>query len=271
MATDALLGVLAAFVLAELAPWGGYDVIGTIVSIFLGVVGGVAVARFFRRRTLIAIDVALIVIYLVIAWTPIVVPFTSRWIRNDPLPSDTLDAVVVLSAGILSDSSLSSTGADRLLSGLELLRAGRARRIITTREVWRRRRGTITSDSDQARLISLASASDRWTVIPGPKTTHDEAVLTARQLIPQGEKRIVVVTSPMHTRRACAVFEAVGFTVVCRAARERDNATNPPIGQHDRLAAFRAYGYELVGVLKYRAFGWLTPQAAVTPGARGSS
>jgi uncharacterized SAM-binding protein YcdF (DUF218 family) len=264
IATDTLLGVLAAFVIAQLAPWGQYDLIGTIVSVLLGALGGLVVGRFFRRPILIAINVSLIVLYLVIAWTPVVVPFTSRWIRVDPLPSDTLDAIVVLSGGMLSDSSLSGNAADRLLTGLELIRAGRARRLITTRQSVETPRGRITSDSDQTRLISLASVADRWSMVIGAHTTRDEAVLTSQLLFPRGQKRIAVVTSPLHTRRACAVFEAVGFSVVCRASRERDNATNPPFGEHDRLAAFRSYGYELVGFVKYRMRGWLTPHPGVT-------
>jgi hypothetical protein len=62
----------------------------------------------------------------------------------------------------------------------------------------------------------------------------------------------------MHTRRACAVFEAVGFRVVCQASRERDFVTDHPIGNRDRLAAVRAYGYEVMGMIKYRAKGWLS-------------
>jgi uncharacterized SAM-binding protein YcdF (DUF218 family) len=272
LATDALLGILAVFIVAELTPFRGYELAGTILSVLVGAAGGAAIGQLFRRRVLITIDALLIVAYLVVAGTPIVAPFTTRWIRNDPLPPDTLDAVVVLSASVLSDSALSANAADRLLSGLELMRDGRARRIITTRQVEPNPHGEITSDGDQRRLISLASiAADRWTIVPGAKTTHDEALLTSRLLIPAGEKRIIVVTSPMHTRRACAVFEAVGFTVVCRAARERDGVTNPPSGTHDRLAALRSYGYELVGFAKYRAMGWLTPRPVVTQGTGGSS
>lgn len=271
LATDALLGILAAFVLAQLAPWGTYDVIGTIVSVVAGAIGGLVVGRLLRPRVLVGIDVALIALYLIITWTPIVVPFTSRWVRIDPLPADTLDAVVVPSASVMSDSALSTIAADRLLAGLELVRAGHARRIITTRQIAHVGDRLVSSDSDQARLVSLASSTDKWTIVDGPKTTRDEAVLTARLLLPRGEKRIIVVTSPLHTRRACGVFEGAGFTVVCRAARERDNATNPPVGQHDRLAAFRSYGYEVAGWLKYRSRGWLTPSSAVTSKAGGSS
>jgi len=272
LATDALLGVLAAFLLAELTPVGGYELPGTLASLCVGVAGGALIGRMFKARVLIGLDVALIVAYLLAVGTPIVGAFTSRWIRIDPLPTGTLDDVVVLSAGLMSDSSLSSTAADRLLSGLELMRAGRGWRLVTTRHVVPNGAGEITSDTDQARLIALASIPpDKWTVVNGATTTREEALFTARLLIPRGEKRIIVVTSPLHTRRACATFEAVGFSVVCQASRERDHVTNPPLGTHDRLAALRSYGYEVAGVLKYRALGWLTPRPVVTPGAGGSS
>jgi uncharacterized SAM-binding protein YcdF (DUF218 family) len=272
LATDALLGVLAAFVVAELTPLGGFELLGTIAALLTGAVAGVLIGRWLRPGVLVGIDVALVAVYLLVAGTPIVVPFTSRWIRIDPLPPDTLDAVIVLSAGVMSDSSLSSTAADRLLTGLELMRAGKGRRLVTTRHVQETGRGELNTDSDQARLVALASVpADKWTVVAGPTTTREEAVLTARLLIPRGETRVAVVTSPLHTRRACATFEGAGFSVICRASRERDHVTNPPLGAHDRLAALRAYGYELAGALKYRARGWLTPHRVVTEGVGGSS
>jgi uncharacterized SAM-binding protein YcdF (DUF218 family) len=129
----------------------------------------------------------------------------------------------------------------------------------------------ISSDVDQRRLISLASVAGAWIVVDSVHTTRDEAVRSAARLLPEGARSIIVVTSPMHTRRACATFEAVGFRVVCRASRERDFATNPPVGNRDRLAALRAFGYEQLGMIKYRARGWLTPHSLVTPATGGSS
>ena len=156
-------------------------------------------------------------------------------------------------------------------STLELMRAGHARRLVTTKQIQEVASRTITSDSDQTRLITLASMTDRWTVVDGVHTTRDEAVRSAELLLPKGERTIAVVTSPMHTRRACKVFEAVGFKVYCRASRERDNATNPPEGKQSRLAALRAYGYELMGMVKYSMRGWLTPRPTLTRSTGGSS
>jgi uncharacterized SAM-binding protein YcdF (DUF218 family) len=275
IATNALLGVLAALVIAQLAPWGDGDKAGTGVGILAGAVAGIVAGRLIRPKLLIGLEIALLAIYLLIALTPIMTPVTDHWVRNDALPADTLDAIVALSAGVKSDSALNTTAADRLISALELMREGRARRLVTTRQIedygWGWRSRTINSDVDQRRLISLASLAGVWIVVDSVHTTRDEALRSAARLLPEGARSIIVVTSPMHTRRACAAFEAVGFRVVCRASRERDFATNPPVGNRDRLAALRAFGYEQLGMIKYRVRGWLTSRTLVTPVTGGSS
>jgi uncharacterized SAM-binding protein YcdF (DUF218 family) len=192
-------------------------------------------------------------------------------VRIDKLPADTLDAVIALSAGVKSDSALNAPAADRLISALELMRDGHGRRLVTTRQRDVKGVRVIDSDRDQRRLISLASLDGVWTVVDSVHTTRDEAVRTAALLLPTGARSIIVVTSPLHTRRACAVFEAVGFRVYCQAARERDFVTIHPTANRDRLAALRAYGYEVMGVLKYRMKGWLTPRPPVTTAPGGSS
>jgi len=269
--TDALLGVLAALLVAQMAPWGDGDVAGTSLSVFVGIAGGVAMGLLRRSSLLVGLDVALLGAYLLVAMTPIMTPIGEHWMRVDSLPADTLDAVIALSAGVKSDSALNAVAADRLIGALELMRQGHGRRLVTTRQRDVKGRRTIDSDTDQRRLISLASLEGTWTVVDSVHTTREEAVRSAAVLLPAGARSIIVITSPMHTRRACAVFEGVGFRVVCRAARERDFVTNHPAGNRDRLAALRAYGYEVMGMVKYRAKGWLTPHPPVTTGPGGSS
>jgi uncharacterized SAM-binding protein YcdF (DUF218 family) len=271
IATNALLGVLAGLLVAQLAPWGDGDVAGTSLSVFVGMVGGIATGHFLKPSLLVGLDVGLLAVYLLVAMTPIASLLTDRWVRVDKLPADTLDAVISLSAGVKSDSALNAVAADRLLSALELMRDGHGRRLVTTRQRDVKGVRVIDSDRDQRRLISLASLDRVWTVVDSVHTTREEAVHTAALLFPSGARSIVVVTSPMHTRRACAVFEAVGFRVFCQAARERDFVTIHPTANRDRLAALRAYGYELVGMVKYRFKGWLTPRPPVTTAPGGSS
>ena len=79
----------------------------------------------------------------------------------------------------------------------------------------------------------------------------------ARLLLPAGARSIALVTSPMHTRRACATFERAGFRVHCVSSGEGLAVTRHPVTSLDRLAAFREYVYERLGMVEYRAKGWL--------------
>jgi len=66
-----------------------------------------------------------------------------------------------------------------------------------------------------------------------------------------------VVTSPMHTRRACATFAKAGFQVTCVAAFEHDTPASRPHSPGERLAAWRAYLHERLGMVKYGWQGWV--------------
>jgi uncharacterized SAM-binding protein YcdF (DUF218 family) len=108
-------------------------------------------------------------------------------------------------------------------------------------------------------MVALSHVAAKWDVVDSVYSTRDEASRAAALLVPAGAKTIVVVTSPMHTRRACATFEGVGFKVYCQPAREHDHDTWHPAGPADRLAAFRSYLYERLGMVKYRVKGWVAP------------
>jgi uncharacterized SAM-binding protein YcdF (DUF218 family) len=199
-----------------------------------------------------------LVAYLVLAWSPVMRPFSHTRIRNDPANGHQAGAIVVLSSGVTTDTTLDQQGADRLLTGLELLRSGRAPLIITTRV----RRDfpaslTLWSDADQRRLISLAGAERLWLQTASVGSTREEAIRAAELLLPMRIHRIVVVTSPMHTRRACATFESAGFSVQCVAARERTVPVRNPQTVTERLTGSKRYLYERNATMKYRAAGWI--------------
>jgi uncharacterized SAM-binding protein YcdF (DUF218 family) len=105
-------------------------------------------------------------------------------------------------------------------------------------------------------LVHLAGVDSIWTVLDSVVSTRHEAERAAASL-PPSNRTIIVVTSPMHTRRACATFEKVGFRVYCMPAEERLWITRHPELPRDRVPAFRMYLYERVGWLKYRWKGWI--------------
>jgi uncharacterized SAM-binding protein YcdF (DUF218 family) len=155
------------------------------------------------------------------------------------------------------DGVLDVSGTERLLSGLAVWRRTHAHLLITTRVEDSGRGAPVTSDADQRALIQLAGDTTAWRIAAPAHTTHDEALRTAELLAPAQSRSIVVVTSPLHTRRACATFEALGFHVVCIPSDERRYAIDSLSGPGERFDAFFDWLYEQLGMVKYRLHGWI--------------
>jgi uncharacterized SAM-binding protein YcdF (DUF218 family) len=199
-----------------------------------------------------------IVVFCVVTLTPFVtiaLP-TKKLVRNDKLPTQALDAVIVLSAGITADSLLMPEPLDRLLTGLSLMRDSVAPVLVVTQP--RSTSNGATAAPDQARVRALVSRPFPMLTVDSVHTTRDEAIGAWRMLRPRGATRVAVVTSPMHTSRACATFEHVGFVVTCVSAISRVYSVGRPESGQDRLALFRAWLYELAAWSEYRWRGWVT-------------
>jgi Uncharacterized conserved protein len=209
-----------------------------------------------REHWLFVVSGVLLLLYYFITTGPVMGRIANQWVRDDGRPSGQ-DAIVVLSGYVQSDSALNISGTERLLSAIELYRSGVAPRIVTTRVDIDDALGHRSSTIDQQRLLSLAGITSGWIEVDSVSSTRDEAVRSAKRLLPEGLRHIVVVTSPFHTRRACATFEAVGFTVSCFPSRSRGVATQHPHNSEERLAAFGEYVYERLGMIKYRWKGWI--------------
>jgi uncharacterized SAM-binding protein YcdF (DUF218 family) len=251
----ALLGALLGLLIALLGIPGVAAVHDTALVGSVGAALGALLGAAGWTRGLRLVGAPVLVLFLLVA----LVPWTglaARWMRADPPPAGGVDAVVVLSAGMSGDSTISSGGLDRLLSGVELVRSGVAPRLITTRMVNRFGGVRVTNDADVRRIVHLAGLDSAWIMVDSARVTHDEANRTARLLLP-GARRIVVVTSPSHTRRACATFEKVGFQVWCSPALERDQRSSRATTPDQRLGVFGALLYELAGSAKYRIMGWI--------------
>lgn len=201
---------------------------------------------------------AAILAFCVIAMTPFVTSVlpTKTLVRRDSLPNETLGAVIVLSAGITADSLLTPEPLDRLLTALELMRDSIAPLLVVT-EPQRSGHG-VTAASDQARVRSLVARPFPMLRVDSVHNTHDEAVNAWRLLRPRGATRIAVVTSPLHTRRACATFEQVGFTVTCVPAVTRTYSLENADNGLDRLVVFREWLYERAALFEYRTRGWVS-------------
>jgi uncharacterized SAM-binding protein YcdF (DUF218 family) len=222
----------------------------------LAVFAGAVLARTRARKVLWAAALGFGVLLTLVAYTPIMRWPTRALIRSDPIESGGVQAIVVLSGGITADGYLQGSGLERLLTGASLVRRGVADTLILSRERVGRGASQVTSDADQQRILALLAPPPRVLVVDSVHSTRDEAVHMAALARTRGLTRVAVVTSPLHTRRACATFAKVGFRVTCVASDSRDVALQR-LPLVDRVRAFRLALYELAALTLYRARGWI--------------
>jgi uncharacterized SAM-binding protein YcdF (DUF218 family) len=186
-----------------------------------------------RRRWLAAlIGAAVIYCVAIEVWLP----------RDEPFASN-IEAVVVLSSGLRKDGTLDANAAARLRRGADVANATAA--VLFTTRVQRQKPPILLSDSAQKRVLDSALLRPRWTIADGiALNTRDEASRVSRST---PVRRIALVTSRLHTRRACATFERLGFVVTCvSASRER------PLWKTPYFVL-----YESAALIKYRLNGWI--------------
>lgn len=248
----AVLGAVASFAVSDLV------IVGITPTRVLGcalgaIIGAIVYVKW--RRTAWALLVVALAAWCVVAFTPLSRKLTTGLVRSDPIPSS-VDAVVVLSGSVTEDGMLGREALDRLLRGMELVRAGKSSTMVIT-QPHPLEDSTITTDADQRRLIALLPTAPRVVVVGGVVSTRTEALGAARQLPPSGTHMIALVTSPLHTRRACRVFEHVGYTVVCVPSESRDIALRTLSTASERVAAFQMAIYERLAFAMYSHRGWL--------------
>jgi uncharacterized SAM-binding protein YcdF (DUF218 family) len=255
-AEGAILGIAIWISLLTLGfPWilhlEGFD--GLIPCAILGAIFGWLGWRRVTMGALCALCVAIVVI----AFTPIIGRPVSSLVRDDPLPAHA-DAVMVLSAGVNDDGTVSPSSLDQLIKGMELVNRGIAPVLVVTREAYIINGRLVTSQLDQERIVSLTPGGVSRLVSAGiTHSTHDEAVRALALARARNWKRIVLVTSPLHTRRACATFEKIGVVVSCTPSNTRAFALGALGSPTDRVRAFQVWLYELAGTLRYRQLGYL--------------
>ncbi len=181
------------------------------------------------------------------------------------------DAVVVLGGG--AEASRNDVGGvrltkagDRILAGMELMRWGLAPALVigggTSRvdDVEK-----IESDLIRARIGDWKPPMT-WAIVSlgGAADTHDEALRLVPLAKERGWKKILLVTSATHMKRAASVYRAAGFEVVPAPCNfiVAGNAAQPSffrIGVPSWVGfeRFSIWLHEVVGWKIYSRRGWL--------------
>ncbi len=225
--------------------WGSRALI-VPVALVLGALLGLT-----RLRVLAPLAAtALLVLWTAVAFTPLSAWLAGGLVRRDP-PAPA-DAIIVLGSEIQRDGDLSTNGNNRLLGGVALVRAGLASRIVITE--WDPR---TTHAAGARRVLDRLGVEVELIVAGFVHDTHDEALLVARLFRERGWHKALLVTSPLHSRRAAATFEAAGVDVISVPSVETKFNVEGLGVPDDRLEAFGSIGHELLGTQVYRWRGWL--------------
>ena len=251
VAVGAGLAVLAAFLGEVRAP----------VSLLLGLIVAGGVAGAFRPSW-VALRIGVCALAVLIAAclvTPVLRgPLASLTLSEPPVRAD---AIVVLGGGVQCGTrTLDVSSQARLLRGLELWRAGYAP-VLTLSE-----QSGLIGPRDCPKIDALEreviralypSGGPTLVTLKNVTTTRDEAARVRDLARARGWTRVLLVTSPSHSRRAAALFRSQGVTVISVPTQEWrfDQALTLP---SDRLVALRVLMYE--GLSRVKAALGGTPE-----------
>lgn len=243
-------GVLGAFLgigawllgAPQMLHWEDMFAVPTVLGALLGLT---------RARTgLWVASTAMAAGLITIGYTPLVPHLLSRNAVDALRPAP---AVVVLSAYVHQDGSLSGQAQDRLLQGYALLRQGYAQEMVLT-DSTDYHGSQVPAVRRQMRLLGLDYPVD---VAGSVRDTHDEALAVARLARARGWRRVLLVTHPWHMRRAAAVFEKAGLNVIRSPCAEGEYDLYGLDTAPGRLRAFQDWLHETVGYAIYRHRGWI--------------
>lgn len=216
----------------------------------------IALSLAFVTRRMLSFASSLIGLALLICvLTPILKPLEdSLDVTTSPVKAD---VIVALGGGMRCGAGqLEAASLARVVKAVELWRAGYAPRITLSKTtgLW----PDCPSIAGVAGKIvtNLApSPTPEISVLEDVSNTRDEAERVAVLAKKNGWQRVLVVTSPTHSRRALATFKRLGLNASVVAASEPrfDGALRLP---YDRLMALPALARELAGLVKYTLFGW---------------
>ena len=248
LCVGAILGMLSTDL--DLPALVSYTPDRTLLVVGVAVVGAL-LWRTPLRKLLAVATIAVAALWLVVAFTPLVAWMADGLVRRDPVRA--ADAVFVFGSRLQTDGELTADAMSRLLKGLELVAEGRAPRLVVS-ELY----PPSKAYAPIARAWAREFAPRAEVLAVGPvANTRDEAVLLARLLHERGLRRVLAVTSPVHTRRAAAALEREGLEVVAVPCVETRYDLETFDFPGDRRRAFGSVVHERVGLLVYARRGWL--------------
>lgn len=211
---------------------------------------GAALGATRWRRWLAVAVVPLGFLWMLVAFTPLSA-WLARGLARQEL-EEPADAVFVSLAGLAPGAQRMTEAHNRALHGAELLARGKVKTLV------------VAESSFLPSLALLRDVMSRLGIEGQPvaagraDTTREEAVAVASLAREKGWKLLLVVSSPIHSRRACASLEKEGLTVVSTPSLESRFNLDELDTAGDRLVAFGSIMHERLGLWVYARRGWVS-------------
>ncbi|HLK61434.1 MAG TPA: YdcF family protein [Chthonomonadaceae bacterium] len=217
-------------------------------------VGLITAAITHTKRRFIILGAGAIVTLglLIVMYTPLVRSLVHGMVRSDPL--EPADAIVVLSPDIQANGLLTNKSQASVFHAYELLCTKQAPTLVVTERM------PPQPSCLPAIRLQMQNLKFDYPLLNAGKceNTHDEAESIAFLAHLNQWNRVIIVSHPMHMRRAAATFEASGLEVLCSPCPEGRYDLTSLSSPDDRLEAFRDWLHEAIGYQIYKMRGWIT-------------
>lgn len=250
MQTAALLGVWS----AAGVPW--------FTAHLLLMLGGALLATTARGHWLWLVAGSLTVLLMLVSYTPLVSMLVHPFIRRDNRPSvaardiGTPDAVVVLSGRVTSEGLVTGAALERLISGFQQARELGIPTVALSVVEDDANPSVADSERDQRALAQLMAPGVELRFVRDVHSTRDEALAFTAMARTHGWRQVLVVTSPIHSKRACGALERAGLPTRCAPAPSRLYAVSQLDRPRERRLAFADVVYETAATLLYAVREW---------------
>ena len=130
-----------------------------------------------------------------------------------PRAPEKADAIVILGAPLRADDTLPALAEERVRTGVEIYRRGLADVIcMTGGHCPRGYEHTVSEAEGMARWVRAAGVPESAIRVDRlSASTAENAARAAEILLPEGRRRVWLVTQPFHQRRARFLFRRAGF------------------------------------------------------------
>lgn len=164
------------------------------------------------------------------------------------------DVIIVLGAGARKHGeSLPPQGKERVMLGLDLVEQGYASTVIMSGGL-SKQSGHVESDLMKKYAVSLRASADSVITENRSTSTWENALYVQEIMQRNNWDDALVVTSPYHTFRSCAIFRKLHMSVTCLPASLKLIPTDT---LYERLTDFRTVVREYGAIIYYFFRGYI--------------